>query len=491
MPGSPFSTPSPLTPCPPSPRASTLGKRKAAQIEEGDDDSDGDDDEARKTTTMIRTASSTRTTFHIWYYDAEGGPPMTKNAGELLSRLLWVYGRITERAWRKYAALLDKNRPAPMQLALMLTVNKRIQGSASTERLEGKACRKVPQVKECRTTFDIYCLATAIREVRHGMWLPQVRRMMVPIHYMRSVSGYIQTLELKYNSPVKVGEPPNLQVFRFADITTTDQVFTAIQTNLPILPKRSQEWDFPQSPPLWKPVGGPNHINVLKPITIKSPIELGPNTKKCPQRNIAEVAPLATSIDDLRAKLQDRQEGYVEVNSDVIQPDEALFIRDLNDKLLALLFKVPDEYREGLKAAVDHINTVLEGEFKDADSREEAFKYLSLHYSWYARYAEQGHSAPKDVHCNKSRKTKRGRVNMTQRTPHPSKNMVDKPGEYAVLATAFTDFFELLHVSLESLLPDDTDELSMYVEELPLHASSLVTLWRLRHQHQRLQLGPS
>jgi hypothetical protein len=93
---------------------------------------------------------------------------------------------------------------------------------------------------------DIYCLATAIREVRRecspdlfkslltfsldGMWLPQVRRMVVPIHYMRSVSGYIQTLELKYNSPVKVGEPPNLQVFRFADITTTDQVFTAIQT---------------------------------------------------------------------------------------------------------------------------------------------------------------------------------------------------------------------------------------------------------------------
>jgi CRISPR/Cas system CMR-associated protein Cmr5 small subunit len=78
---------------------------------------------------------------------------------------------------------------------------------------------------------------------------------------------------------------------------------------------------------------------------------------------------------------------------------EALFIRDLNDKLLALLFKVPDEYREGLKAAVDHINTVLEGEFKDVDSREEAFKYLSLHYSWYARYAEQVRSFLMQYEC--------------------------------------------------------------------------------------------
>ncbi|KAJ7916118.1 hypothetical protein B0H13DRAFT_2323610 [Mycena leptocephala] len=647
MPGSPFSTPSPLTPCPPSPHASTLGKRKAAQIEEVDngEDEDGDDEEGeeddhegdsdygdhdegdlnededddgdhdgelndedishRKRVTIkipgrpaagaggnrvahrwtddcprkgtedvwepnltsggcavrmivLRVIVSMEHLMEGWYYDAEGGPPMTKNAGELLSRLLWVYGRNNRESLEKVlegnvaanfsastditdtAALLDKidQQSAKLKISeleymlslmqLALNVDSE-QANAKAQHLpnvsKAKLAEKYRKSKKGRTTFgtwvnwgqrllmlcaagsmymlpiiaalelrtfitrtcieqDIYCLATAIREVRHGMWLPQVRRMMVPIHYMRSVSGYIQTLELKYNSPVKVGEPPNLQVFRFADITTTDQVFTAIQTNLPILPKRSQEWDFPQSPPLWKPVGGPNHINVLKPITIKSPIALGPQTKKCPvnkknrnswtekQRNIAEVAPLATSIDDLRAKLQDRQEGYVEVNSDIIQPDEALFIRDLNDKLLALLFKVPDEYREGLKAAVDHINTVLEGEFKDADSREEAFKYLSLHYSWYARYAEQGHSAPKDVHCNKSRKTKRGRVNMTQRTPHPSKNMVDKPGEYAVLATAFTDFFELLHVSLESLLPEDTDELSMYVEELPLHASS-------------------
>jgi len=66
-----------------------------------------------------------------------------------------------------------------------------------------------------------------------------------------------------------------------------------------------------------------------------------------------------------------------------------LFIRDLKDKLIAFLYRAPEEIRKSLKAAIDHINAVLQGEFKDDDSHQKAFQYLSLHYSWYARYAEK------------------------------------------------------------------------------------------------------
>ncbi|KAJ7893394.1 hypothetical protein B0H14DRAFT_3427473 [Mycena olivaceomarginata] len=43
-------------------------------------------------------------------------------------------------------------------------------------------------------------------------------------------------------------------------------------------------------------------------------------------------------------------------------------------------------------------------------------------------------------------------------------------GEYALLAEAFTDLFEFLH--LKEYLPEDTVELSFYAEQIPLQASS-------------------
>jgi hypothetical protein len=68
---------------------------------------------------------------------------------------------------------------------------------------------------------------------------------------------------------------------------------------------------------------------------------------------------------------------------------KALYITDRDDKFLSLLFKVPEEYQQMLKDAIEHIHAVLPGEFKDDDSRRAAFKYLSCHYSWYARYGEK------------------------------------------------------------------------------------------------------
>lgn len=67
---------------------------------------------------------------------------------------------------------------------------------------------------------------------------------------------------------------------------------------------------------------------------------------------------------------------------------EALFIRDVDSELVGLLFTVGDEFKAGLQRAIDHINNILNGEFKTTESQREAFKYLSLHYSWYCRDAE-------------------------------------------------------------------------------------------------------
>ncbi|KAJ7665586.1 hypothetical protein B0H17DRAFT_951389 [Mycena rosella] len=151
---------------------------------------------------------------------------------------------------------------------------------------------------------------------------------------------------------------------------------------------------------------------------------------------------------------------------------QALHISDANDKFLALLFAVAPEYRKKLEDAIEHIFALLPGEFKDDDSRRELFKYLSCHYSWYARFGEKGNGAPTNIHPDNIRKDHNGRCNFGERLPHQSKEALKNPAEYAGLAEAYTDFFELIRVAFKAYLPDDYDEIRIYAEALPLGASS-------------------
>ncbi|KAJ7710571.1 hypothetical protein B0H17DRAFT_1324253 [Mycena rosella] len=159
-----------------------------------------------------------------------------------------------------------------------------------------------------------------------------------------------------------------------------------------------------------------------------------------PQYDKAEGASVATDLQDLEDQLSELHEGgtaklgsYVEISSKILD-GHALRINDSTGKLLSFLFTVPPEYRQLLSDAILHIHECMPGEFKDEDSRAEFFKYLSCHYSWYARYAEKGGNAPKGGHPDKIRKDHKGR--------------------------------------LKEYLPEDYDELSIYVEALPLDAAS-------------------
>jgi hypothetical protein len=68
---------------------------------------------------------------------------------------------------------------------------------------------------------------------------------------------------------------------------------------------------------------------------------------------------------------------------------QTLHITGAEGKLVALFFKIPEQYRQALADAIEHIHAAMPGEFKDDNSRREAFQYLSCHYTWYARYAEK------------------------------------------------------------------------------------------------------
>ncbi|KAJ7810057.1 hypothetical protein B0H13DRAFT_548291 [Mycena leptocephala] len=86
----------------------------------------------------------------------------------------------------------------------------------------------------------------------------------------------------------------------------------------------------------------------------------------------------------------------------------------------------------------------MPGEFQDEDSKRSMFQYLSCHYTWYARFAENGSGAPKDVHPHNLRKGHEKKVNYDQRFPHQAKLMRERREEFLILAQAYENFFEWL-----------------------------------------------
>ncbi|KAJ7826119.1 hypothetical protein B0H14DRAFT_3874122 [Mycena olivaceomarginata] len=334
---------------------------------------------------------------------------------------------------------------------------------------------------------DIYAFASALREVKVGKWLPMVRRLMLPIHYLNNLEGYTTTLQLLYDVPFKIGGTPETRVLTFKDMSALDEIYKGVQTNYPILPERSPEWHKVPTRS-WKPLEDPNTYVFPSPITISTDLDVSqtpnpvtPDNRDSftdAQRELAEEAEIATSLDDLKEKLADLHEGgvsqpgsYVEISSDILG-GQTLHITGAEGKLVALFFEIPEQYRQALADAIEHIHAAMPGEFKDDNCRREAFQYFSCHYTWYARYAEKGKGAPAGVHPNKLHKKGAARVNLSQRVPHLAKDILDHPQEYALLAEAFSDFFEILRVALAQYLPEDTAELSIYCESLPLHASS-------------------
>ncbi|KAJ6529564.1 hypothetical protein DFH09DRAFT_1093976 [Mycena vulgaris] len=328
---------------------------------------------------------------------------------------------------------------------------------------------------ESSNEADIISLATALRQVkRKGLW-------------SMAAYGYLQTLKLNYNVPVPVGQSPRSEVIKFQDIEKTDTVLDSVEIHSFKLPARSTEWAA-SSTLVWRTIDTPANVKLAPVYKIKTPLQLlktkSPLTKRNrnrwseKQRRIAEKAAVASSLNDLTARLADLHAGgtmkpgsYVEINSSILE-GQALYITDANDKLLSLLFTVPEQYRQMLINAIDHIHAVMPGEFKDEDSQRDSFKYLSCHYSWYARFGEKGKGAPTNTHPDNIRKNHEGRVNFEQRLPHQSKEALKKPVEHSLLAEAYTDFFELLRVALKHYLPDQYDEIHIYAESLPLGASS-------------------
>ncbi|KAK6988250.1 hypothetical protein R3P38DRAFT_2413723, partial [Favolaschia claudopus] len=123
--------------------------------------------------------------------------------------------------------------------------------------------------------------------------------------------------------------------------------------------------------------------------------------------------------------------------------------------------------------AIALIQAAMPGEWKDDTSAREAYRFLSCNYMYYARFGEKGHSAPSTAaHMDHVQRSHGGRVNLTQRTPHESKEMRDNARDYAILCDAYEEVFDYIRVTLQKRFPGEYEDLSIYCDVLPMNAAS-------------------
>ncbi|KAJ6577270.1 hypothetical protein B0H19DRAFT_1061928 [Mycena capillaripes] len=329
-----------------------------------------------------------------WRKDSDGGPKVMLRAGELLSRLLTVFG--------------SKGHDA---LEVVLAVP---MAQTSSERWD-TAAKNEPYISMKKLAMKYNTAENTFKDwVHHGHRFNvyptdhsssgnenlYYKDLCAFRHYISGCSlGYIQTLNLQYYTPYDV------------------------ETN--------------------------NQDKVTKQ-----------------QRDYTAKAPVATGLEDLESKLctqhsrgKNKSKSYVEANRSS-WADRLLMIKDANGKLMSLAFTVLEQYHQGLEDAIDLIYVVLPGELKEEDSTGENYKYL------------KGTYCPKGTHPNQLCKDHNWKCNITQQGSHQSAEILKNPARYTLLTRQFTDLFEYLRVALKEFLPEDTVKLSFYVEKLLLHASS-------------------
>ncbi|KAG6905442.1 hypothetical protein DXG01_002692 [Tephrocybe rancida] len=101
-----------------------------------------------------------------------------------------------------------------------------------------------------------------------------------------------------------------------------------------------------------------------------------------------------------------------------------IFIWDSKGELLLLLITdFPERHPEYNKELVAMLQVLFKNELFNDDSRSISYSFLSCHYSYYNRYAEQGDGAPEDAHPHNVHREGATHVNNEQRHPHESAEM--------------------------------------------------------------------
>ncbi|KAJ7933711.1 hypothetical protein B0H13DRAFT_1855956 [Mycena leptocephala] len=186
----------------------------------------------------------------------------------------------------------------------------------------------------CKPNFAAgVCWMKAFKLARHrdGQWRPLVQKLMIPIQYLFNLQDpTITSLGLFHNLRKAEEEERETLEVRYCHITQLDEIFDRMETKLtifrsfPKLPTRSDEWNS-DSIPAWDRMAAPGYssmdVNVIKTLLQLKisglPFKRAQRNKWTEtQRTLAGNAPVATSLEDLREKLDDMHAGLVLVETD-------------------------------------------------------------------------------------------------------------------------------------------------------------------------------
>ncbi|KAK7008325.1 hypothetical protein R3P38DRAFT_2441854, partial [Favolaschia claudopus] len=303
----------------------------------------------------------------------------------------------------------------------------------------------------------------------------------IPLQYVRNNSPFLTGLSFCHQIPQPHGQPTRRENIPFYSVMQTDSVFQSITTNFEVLPPRSPVWGTPVS--AWNVFNDVSDLPLPDVHVIETPDEfvktLSPvkasTTDRFTEeaRAAAEDSDIALDLEDLEEMINEKnRKRYIEINTSFLN-GKILRIQDPNGKLLSDVFTLPEHLYQKLKDAIALIQGAMPGEWKHDTSLREAYRFLSCHYSWYARYGEKGHTAPTTAaHMDHVQRGHGGRINFSQRTPHQSKEIRENAREYAVLCDAYEEVFDYIRVTLQKRFPDQYKGLSIYCDALPMNASS-------------------
>ncbi|KAK6995929.1 hypothetical protein R3P38DRAFT_2446719, partial [Favolaschia claudopus] len=303
----------------------------------------------------------------------------------------------------------------------------------------------------------------------------------IPLEYVRAKSTFLKTLDFHNSIPQPYGQPMKQEKVPFFSLIQTDPLFQSVSTNFAKLPTRSSAWSSPVSP--WnvftdvKDLPLPDvHVVETPDVFVKTPSPVTAKTTEAfteEARLDAEKCDTAFDLEDLEEMIADRSRTrYIEINTSILD-GKVLRIQDPTGKLLSDVFTLPPPLYDKMKDSIALVQGAMPGEWKEDESDRDGYRFLSCHYSYYSRYGEQGHDAPKDApHMDNAQRDHGGRINFTQRIPHLSKEIRETPREYSILCDAYEEVFDYIRVTLQARFPDEYKNLSIYCDVLPMNAAS-------------------
>ncbi|KAJ7498855.1 hypothetical protein FB451DRAFT_1548628 [Mycena latifolia] len=283
-----------------------------------------------------------------------------------------------------------------------------------------------------------------------------IRTVVIPqMALIKQLTSALNTTFFKLYLPPLSPSAGSSSAVPFSELRTINDRLRAFKVHFYSLPEQDSIWTILAAEML-----APGLAPVLAPLQIDDScvgeeIKISEREKAANTRQVHSLSELETELSQHHAGGQRRNGSYLCIDTNICE-GKVLHIRGQDNKLLALV-------ATNLLDTLPHLQTTLLSQLASIMAGE----------IYTDKYAEKGHDAPKNVHPHFVRKNGKSRANLGQRVPGASKEIENNPEEAAMLAEMIHLITIIVEHHAKRFLPDDYEELKIYVSQLPLNERSL------------------